>query len=160
MFSCKYWNILRQLYILKIIREQLLLKVKLNLFKVSNLSSVWLKFRSCLNGCFWRCNIFKHSSNEVVHCKFAGELYFWAITLWTWVIVSYVLIVILFVQQNILILFIRNRGVTKTSHIWNNLLIFFFCILIIDIFHFSRCSLYTKYQYFHLPFYLNHQTYS
>ena len=53
---------------------------------------------------------------------------------------SYVLIVTLFVKQNILILFKRNPRVTKTSHMWKNLLIFFFCILIIDIFYFWRCS--------------------
>ena len=47
---------------------------------------------------------------------------------------SYVLIVILFVKQNILILHKRNPRVTKTSHMWKNLLIFFFCILIIDIY--------------------------
>ena len=29
---------------------------------------------------------------------------------------------------------------TKTSHMWKNLLIFFFCILIIDIFYSWRCS--------------------
>ena len=79
-------------------------------------------------------------------CKFAEELHFWAITLWTWVIIyvplmSHVLIVNrMFVEQNILILFKRNPRVIKTSHMWKNLLIFFFCILIIDIFHFWRCS--------------------
>ena len=49
---------------------------------------------------------------------------------------SYVLVVILFVKQNILILFKRNPRVTKTSHMWKNLLIFFFYILILDIFLF------------------------
>ena len=71
-------------------------------------------------------------------------MHFWAITLWTWIIyvplMSIHLIVILFVKQNILILFKRNPCVTKTSHMWKSLLIFFFCILIIDIFHFWRCS--------------------
>ena len=41
-------NVLRQLSIYKIICGQLLLKVKLNLFKVCKLSSVWLKFISKL----------------------------------------------------------------------------------------------------------------
>ena len=71
-------------------------------------------------------------------------MHFWAITLWTWIIyvplMSIHLIVILFAKQNILILFKRNPCVTKTSHMWKSLLIFFFCILIIDIFHFWRCS--------------------
>ena len=50
-----------------------------------------------------------------------------------------IFIVILFVKQNILILFKRNPRVTKTSHMWKNLLMFFFCILIKDIFYFWRC---------------------
>ena len=41
-------NVLRQLSFYKIICGQLLLKVKLNLFKVCKLSSVWLKFISKL----------------------------------------------------------------------------------------------------------------
>ena len=63
--------------ILKIICERLLLKVKLNLSKVCKSSRVWLKlignffskYCSCLNGCFWKCNTFKHSSNEVASLK-------------------------------------------------------------------------------------------
>ena len=47
-FPVNIANYLRQLSILKIICEQLLLKVKLNLFKVCKLSSVWLKFISSL----------------------------------------------------------------------------------------------------------------
>ena len=84
------------------------------------------------------------AQTRLLLCKFAEELHFWTITLWTWVIyvplMLYVLIVILFVKQNILILFKRNARVTKTTHMWKNLLIFFFSILIIDIFDFWRCS--------------------
>ena len=47
-FPVNIANLLRHLSILKIICEQLLLKVKLNLFKVCKLSSVWLKFISKL----------------------------------------------------------------------------------------------------------------
>ena len=47
-FPVNIANYLRQLSILKIICEQLLLKVKLNLLKVCKLSSVWLKFISTL----------------------------------------------------------------------------------------------------------------
>ena len=47
-FPVNIANFLRHLSILKIICEQLLLKVKLNLFKVCKLSSVWLKFISKL----------------------------------------------------------------------------------------------------------------
>ena len=47
-FPVNIANLLRQLSILKIICEQLLLKVKLNLLKVCKLSSVWLKFISTL----------------------------------------------------------------------------------------------------------------
>ena len=47
-FPVNIANFLRHLSILKIICEQLLLKVKLNLFKVCKLSSVWLKFTSKL----------------------------------------------------------------------------------------------------------------
>ena len=51
-------------------------------------------------------------------------------------IMSYVLNVILFVKQNILILYCLKLSpcVTKTSHMWKNHLIFFFCILKIDFF--------------------------
>ena len=56
---------------------------------------------------------------------------------------SYLLIAILFVKQYILILLINtiqsNPRVTKTSHLWKSHLIFFFCVLIIDIFYFWRC---------------------
>ena len=48
----------------------------------------------------------------------------------------YVLAVILFVKQNILIPYKCNPRVTKTNHMWKNLLIFFFYILIIYIFYF------------------------
>ena len=47
-FPVNIANFLRHLSILKIICEQLLMKVKLNLFKVCKLSSVWLKFISKL----------------------------------------------------------------------------------------------------------------
>ena len=47
-FPVNIANLLRHLSILKIICEQLLVKVKLNLFKVCKLSSVWLKFISKL----------------------------------------------------------------------------------------------------------------
>ena len=47
-FPVNIAKFLRHLSILKIICEQLLLKVKLNLFKVCKLSSVWLKFISKL----------------------------------------------------------------------------------------------------------------
>ena len=71
--------------ILEIICERLLLKVKLNLAKVCKSSRVWLKFigkfffqssRSCLNGCFWKCNTFKHSSNEVASLKIYKKVIF------------------------------------------------------------------------------------
>ena len=134
MFSCKYCECFKTTSILKMICEQLLLKVKLILFKVC----VWLKFT------FWNCTFSNIAQMRLLLCKFAEELHFWAITLWTWVIyvplMSYVLILILFVKQNIWMLFKRNPRVTKTSHMCKNLLIFFFCILIIDIFHFWRCS--------------------
>ena len=45
-FRVNVANFLRHLSVLKIICEQQLLKVKLNLFKVCKLSSVWLKFIS------------------------------------------------------------------------------------------------------------------
>ena len=47
-FPVNIGNLSRHLSMLKIIYEQLLLKVKLNLFKVCKLSSVWLKFISKL----------------------------------------------------------------------------------------------------------------
>ena len=35
---------------------------------------------SCLNGCFWKYKMFKHSSNEVVSLQIFRELYSWTIT--------------------------------------------------------------------------------
>ena len=35
---------------------------------------------SCLNGCFWKNKMFKHSSNELGSLQILKELYFWKIT--------------------------------------------------------------------------------
>ena len=88
-FSCGYYKIFKT-PILKIICEHRLLKVKLNLSKVWESSRVWpklignffSKYCSCLNGCFWRCNTLKHSSNDVASLRFTKNLafpsdYFW-----------------------------------------------------------------------------------
>ena len=47
-FPVNIANLVRHLSIFKIICEQLLLKVKLNLLNIFKLSSVWLKFNSKL----------------------------------------------------------------------------------------------------------------
>ena len=129
MFSTEYCEIFKT-PIFKIICERLYLKIKLNLSKVCKSSRVWLKlirifffkkYCSSLNGCFWKCNIFKHCSNEVASLKIYKKAtllsdYFWdkpyQFSLSTWVtdvpLMSYVLMVLLFVKQNIFILHCSN----------------------------------------------------
>ena len=128
VFSCICCEFLRHLSIYKIICEQLLLKVKLILFKVCKLSSVWLKFISKL----FSKQLFKRLFLKVQHfqtqlkrgCFFVilqksyiSERLLYKLELFIYVpLMSCVLVVILFAQQNILILFKRNPRVTKTNH--------------------------------------------
>ena len=104
------------------------------------------------------------AQTSLLLCKFLEELHFWVTTFeinqiiftmiylyqiififtmsYLYSIKSYVLKVILFVKQNTLILhYLKLTScVTKTSPMWKNHLIFFFCIFKIDFFKFSRCS--------------------
>ena len=125
---------------MKITCERLLLKVKLNLSKACKSCRVWVKlignffskYCSYLNGCFWKCNIFKHSSKEVASLKI------YKISSW---LLLRLTISVLFINMsywcsidvvrfnvNLIALFKLNPRTTKTSHMWNNHLIFFVCL--------------------------------
>ena len=150
MFSCEYCEIFKT-PVLKIICERLYLKVKLNLSKVCKSSRVWLKlirifffskYCSCLNGCFWKCNSFKHCSNEVASLKaykkatFLSD-YFWdkpyLFCLSTWVIdiplMSYVLMVLVFVKENVFILHCSNSTPVRQNQAICEIIIWSFSFL-------------------------------
>ena len=142
MLSCKYCEIFKT-PILKVICERLLLKINLNLSKVCKSSRVWLKlgnffskYCNYLNNCFWNCNTFKHSSKEDLQKSYTS---YWLLLRWT---ISVLLInmnywcfidVVRF-NVNLIAVFKLNPRATKTSHMWKNHLIFFFCVFLIDIF--------------------------
>ena len=142
MLSCEYCEIFKT-PILKIIWKRLLLKVKLNLSKICKsfrvclkLGNFFSKYCNYLNGCFWKCNIFKHSSNEVASLKFTKKLLSLVIT-FEMNHISFELLMFHWMvcfNINLIAVFKLNPRATKTSHMWNNHLIFFFCVFIIDIF--------------------------
>ena len=120
---CEYHEIFKTSF-LKIICERLLLKVKLNLPKVCKLSRVS------------ESATFSNTTQTrlLLPCKFPEELHFWAITFEINCIIfflffyddelfmSYVLIVILFVKQDILIVWNelpeRQKQAVCESSIW------------------------------------------
>ena len=142
MLSCEYCEIFKT-PILKIICERLLLKVKLNLSKVCKSFRVWLKpghffskYCNYLNGYFWKCNIFKHSSNEVASLKIYKKASFlrWTISVLLINMNYWCSIDAVCFNVNFIAVFKLNPRATKTSDMWNTHLIFFFCVFIIDIF--------------------------
>ena len=142
MLSCEYCKNFKT-PILKIICERLLLKVKLNLSKVCKSFRVWLKlghffskYCNYLNGYFWKCNIFKHSSNEVDSLKIYKKASFlrWTISVLLINMNYCCSIDVVCFNVNLIAVFKLNPRATKTSDMWNNHLIFFFCVFTIDIF--------------------------
>ena len=142
MLSCEYCEIF-ETPTLQIICERLLLKVKLNLSKACKWLRVWLKLRiffskycNYLNGCFWKWIIFKHSSDEVASLKIykKATLLRWTISVLLINMNYWCSIDVVCFNVNLIVAFKLNPRATKTSHIWNNHLIFFFYVFIIDMF--------------------------